>query len=154
MVESPLKSVWISNCACVLSSIGNVAKYFEKVYPSPFNQEAPSVNHLFIAKEISDKYRSQIAINETAYFDENKFVFEGSVSDTVFQKNSDDKRFHHRDIGLTNFYKSLLNFDRGDEVLQIGQVSLFTFPKYIIKQMSRKIKQKPKFEEEAGLYVG
>lgn len=136
--ESLFKDTWISNCACVLSSIGNVAKHFENVYPSPFYKGKPTQKHIEIAQKISNSYRDQIAINEDSNFNVDKFVFEGSVLDTAFQKSEYDTRFFHRDEALTNFYKNLLQFDRGDEVLQIGTINLMSFPKYVLKRMMPK----------------
>ncbi len=140
--ESLFKDTWVTNCACVLSSIGNVALYFEDIYPSPFGIEAPSMTHLHIARDIDTKYREQIAINDSARFNLDSFVFEGSVEGTFWQKDPDDKRFHHRNMKLTNYYKDLLNFESGDEVLQVGKVSLMTFPKYIVKQALKRTKIK------------
>ena len=136
--ESPLSSVWVSNCACVLSSLGNVALYFEDIYPSPFKKKIPNKDYLNIANYISENYREPIAINETAIFNPETFIFEGSVKGEVFEKSSTDARYYHRNRDITNYYKNILNFERGDEVLQIGKVSLLTFPKYLWNTSKRK----------------
>lgn len=142
MKESMFKETWITNCACVLSSIGNVALYFEDIYPSPYGAEVPTMTHINIANAISENYRDQIAINDSAKFNMKSFVFEGSVEGTLFEKDAEDQRFHHRNLELTNYYKNLLDFDRGDEVLQVGKVSMMTFPKYMAKTTLKKTKRK------------
>ncbi len=136
--ESPFSSVWVSNCACVLSSLGNVALYFEDVYPSPFGKKSASKDYLKIAQYISEHYREPIAINNDAIFNPKTFVFEGSVKGAVFEKDGNDARFFHRNQNLTHYYQDILNFERGDEVLQIGKVSLMTFPKYLWNTSKRK----------------
>lgn len=136
--ESLFGSVWVSNCACVLSSLGNVALYFENIYPSPYAKNRPSLDHLNIAKYISDHYREPIAINNEAVLNTKTFVFEGSVKDAVFEKDGNDARYFHRNRELTNFYKNIIDFERGDEVLQIGKVSMLTFPKYLWNTSKRK----------------
>lgn len=151
--ESPLSETWITNCACVISSLGNVAMYFEGLYPSPFGLEAPDYTHLNIAREIDRKYRAPIAINETAKFNINTFIFEGSVDGTVFEKDPQDLRFHHRNKELTSYYQGILNFERGDEVLQVGKVSLLTFPKYIARKTLAKSKKRFTKTEEAASYA-
>jgi hypothetical protein len=140
--ESLFQDTWITNCACVLSSIGNVALYFEDVYPSPLGLATPTMTHINIAKAISEHYRAPIAINEDAVFNLKTFVFEGSVKDTLFEKSADDERFHHRNVELTTFYKDLLNWERGDEVLQVAKVNFMTFPKYAMKKAMRSTKNK------------
>lgn len=142
MKESLFKETWVTNCACVLSSIGNVALYFEDIYPSPFGAEVPTMTHINIAKAVDEKYRGPIAINDSAKFNLNTFVFEGSVEGTLFEKDAEDQRFHHRNKKLTNYYKDLLDFERGDEVLQVGKVSMMTFPKYFAKTALKKTKRK------------
>jgi hypothetical protein len=139
--ESLFQETWVTNCACVLSSLGNVALYFEDIYPSPMGVEVPTITHLNIAKAIDENYREPIAINSTAVFNKNTFVFEGSVEGTLFAKDPDDQRFHHRNQQLTKYYQELLDFKRGDEVLQVGKVSLMTFPKYMIKRVIKNSKK-------------
>jgi predicted GNAT family N-acyltransferase len=138
--KSLFKETWISNCACVLSSLGNVAMYFENLYPSPYGVKVPSIRHLKIARAIDKNYRASIAIKDSATFNVSRFVFEGSVGGTVFEKDSNDGRFHHRDSALTEYYQDLLSFERGDEALQIGKVSILTFPKYLMRKASVKVK--------------
>ena len=130
--KSMLKPIWVTNVACVLSSLGNIALHFEKIYPSPYTK-APSVQHVKIAKAIDRHYRDPIAINMDAVFDEDNFVFRDSVDNTVFQKSDKDTRYFHRNLDLTQYYLKRLNFKNGDEVIQVGQVSVFSYPKYLIR---------------------
>lgn len=130
---SLFRPVWITNVACVLSSLGNIALHFENVFPSPFGKSTPSADHIRIAIGLDRLYRSPIAINEASVFDKKHFVFRGSVDNTVFKKSARDIRYHHRNADLTQFYLKRLNFKNGDEVVQVGQISLFSYPKYLIK---------------------
>jgi hypothetical protein len=118
--------LWITNCAAVLSSLGSVSLNFEGVYPSPFERPKPTDKHRLIAEAIDKYYRDKIFINDFAYFDNNSFVFRKSVKDTVFQKSADDKRYHHRMEPINKFYRNLMDFDEGDEVLQVGFVTSLT----------------------------
>ncbi len=135
---SLFRPAWISNIACVLSSLGNVAMHFEDVYPSPF-MKLPTEHHIRIAKFIDQNFRHELYINQNATFSPDKFVFEKSVTGTMFEKNKEDTHYYHRDVELNNFYKEMINFTNGDEVLQIGKISLFSYPKYILKTWKRKI---------------
>ena len=126
--------LWISNCAAVLSSLGNVALNFEKIFPSPKKKVTPSKQHILIAQTIDKYYRDKIYIHEKAQFDADNFVFKGSVKGTCFQKNADDNEFYHRNETLNNYYKNIMDFENGDEVLQIGYVSSMTPIKYMLKR--------------------
>ncbi len=134
--HSLFSRLWITNCACVISSLGNIALNFENVFPSPFGHKTPTKEHLRIAEKIDLHYREPIAINEDSLFDRDNFVFKASVKDTVFQKKAEDKRYHHRNASLTDFYRSLMNFEEGDEVLQVASVNLLSYPVYLLKRLN------------------
>lgn len=124
--RKPIGRLWITNCAAVLSSLGNVALYFDRVVPCPFGKTRPSQKHLRIARAIDEAYRRKIYIRDDAVLDEDQLVFRRSVKGTVFQKSLEDTRFHHRNRFLNEYYGKLMNFSEGDEVLQIGHVSVLT----------------------------
>jgi hypothetical protein len=132
--------LWCTNCACVLSSLGNVALNFAEVYPAPFGSEKPSKAHRAIAAAVDQKYREAIYINDSAEFDAENFVFRGSVKGTMFQKSAHDKRYHHRYDGINRYYSHLMRFDDGDEVLQVGYASIWWAIRYALRR--RKAPQK------------
>jgi hypothetical protein len=132
--SSPFGRVWISNVACVLSSLGNVARNFDSVYPSPYQAQSPSPTHLKIAATINAHYREKIYISDEARFDPHAFVFRGSVKGTVFQKDPNDERYHHRNPALTAWYQRLLDFNEGDEAIQIGHYSWATLLRYVFRR--------------------
>lgn len=120
----PFERVWVSNVACVLSSLGNVAVHFDDVFPAPWTAK-PSETHRRIAATISGHHRGDIYIQADAHFDETAFVFRGSNEPgNMFCKTADDGRFHHRETQLNRYYADRMDFEAGDEVLQIGHVSL------------------------------
>ncbi len=133
----PLGKVWISNVACVLSSVGNVARFFDEVFPSPYGALRPSETHLRIATAIDRRFRAPIAIRPEANFDRAAFVFRGSVQGTVFAKEAGDRRYHHRDDLLNTFYSRLMRIDAGDEVLQVGRYDLSTLARYALRSKRR-----------------
>jgi GNAT superfamily N-acetyltransferase len=120
----PLRGVWVSNVACVLSSLGNVALHFEDVYPSPFHAGPPSAAQRAIARAIAAHHRDAVAIDPAAVLDEDAFVLRGSVPGTCFEKRATDARYHHRDLGLTRWYAERMDFVAGDEVVQVGRMSI------------------------------
>jgi hypothetical protein len=131
----PLGRLWITNCACVLSSLGNVALNFDDVYPSPFFRGRPTEAQRRIAAELDRRCRDKLYVRPEAVLDGEAFVFRGSVRSTVFQKSAEQKAFHHRMGDLNAFYRELLDFEQGDEVLQVGSVNLLTTgPKYWLRR--------------------
>lgn len=131
--------LWVSNVACVLSSLGNVALFFDEVHPSPFARRPPSKSHRAVARAIDDRYREDIYILPQAAFDEDAFVFRGSVRGTVFQKCPDDQRFWHRDATVNQYYRQLLRFEDGDEAVQVGYVDALSLLRYAGAQLRRRL---------------
>jgi hypothetical protein len=119
----PFGRLWVTNVACVLSSLGNVALHFREVYPAP-GAAPPSRTHRLIAEAMHLHHRAEAFISPVADFDREAFVFRRSVAGTVFQKSAEDLRYHHRDRALNDFYRARMDFESGDEVLQVGCVTL------------------------------
>lgn len=138
-----LRRVWCSNVACVLSSLGNVALNFDRVYPSPHGPERPSETHLKIARAIDAQHREAIYIDPQAVLDEEAFVFRRSVPGTMFQKEEEDARYRHRDRELNDYYASRMSFEDGDEVVQVGYVDLFSLFAFARRQLPFGRKRRP-----------
>jgi hypothetical protein len=143
-----LGRVWVSNVACVLSSLGNVALHFDRVFPSPF-VEVPSREHLVIARAFDRHHRPRAFVREDAVFDEESFVFRGSGRGTPFQKEGGDARYHHRDEELNQFYSRLLHFEDGDEILQIGHCDALSALRYAGRMRARRRRSGQRHAEPA-----
>ena len=128
--------IWVTNVACVLSSLGNVALNFDEVYPSPF-MDRPSRRHRLIAETFNKLYRAKAFVRSDASFDAERFVFRGSGRDTAFQKSADDRRYYHRDPGFNHYYGGILHFDEGDEVIQVGWADAFSAIRYLFRKRAR-----------------
>ncbi len=141
----PLSRLWVTNVACVLSSLGNVASHFDNVYPKPLGLPKPTKTHLAIAHDVDRRHRDKLYISSNASFDEKSFVFKGSVKNTPFQKSPFDSRFHHRDENMNIYYRRLMNFAEGDEVLQVGYVSSATLLSYAFSKTAKKLRKTLRF---------
>lgn len=121
------QKLWITSLACVVSSLGNVAREFDNVWPSPAHPNGPpSEMHAHIAAYIaqSPNLRKELYIPSGCIYDADKSVFQGSVKGTVFSKERNDERYHHRSGEMNKFYDSRIDWERGDEVLEIWNISL------------------------------
>ncbi|MCB9091732.1 MAG: GNAT family N-acetyltransferase [Halobacteriovoraceae bacterium] len=136
--------IWISNVACVLSSLGNVAKNFSQIFPSPRFPVCPTLDHLLISTAIARKFRNELYIPWESQFDHDSNVFYNSVENTMFEKTEDDQRFHHRSHLYNDYYKKLINFQRGDEVLQIGWVNTWHILTHALRGWLKKNRLKSK----------
>lgn len=136
---APWRGVWFTNVASVLSSLGNVALYFEDVHPSPYGSAEPTPVHEAIALAVAQHHRGRLHLRDDAHFDLRRFVFRGGNHGNVFHKRSSDDRYHHREAGLTRWYAALADLDRGDAVLQVGRVSLGGFVRYAARRTAQRL---------------
>jgi hypothetical protein len=120
------ENLWITSLACVVSSLGSVARGFDAVWPSPEYPHVPPSNmYAHIANSIAESpsIREAMYIPSDCIYDPDMSVFRGSVKGTVFAKERDDKRYRFRDKETHSFYESRINWERGDEVLQVFNMS-------------------------------
>ncbi|MFL5322054.1 MAG: hypothetical protein ACJ790_20500 [Myxococcaceae bacterium] len=118
---------WITNVACVLSSLGTFARNTATPHPAPGSQ--PGETTWKIARAFDRDHREKAYVQPGATFDPDSFVFRRSGKGTAFQKSAEDKQFFHRDPQLNDFFKPMLNFEDGDEMLQVGSLGLSDFVK-------------------------
>ena len=68
-----------------------------------------------------------------ATFDPDTFVFRRSGKGTAFEKSAEDKQFFHRDERLNDFYKAMIHFEDGDEMLQVGTLGFSNFVRHAFR---------------------
>jgi hypothetical protein len=120
----PERPVWVSSVSEVPAVIGAVAEQFVDVYPhfdKPVGQ--PPVLHRELAVAIMDKHRHEFGVGPDATFDADRFVIQGSYtggSDAL--KKSFESAPRHRVPACNAFCRTQLDYSRGDDVLQLGQL--------------------------------
>jgi hypothetical protein len=138
----PFERIWVTNFACVLSSLGNFASHFRDVHPAPGSDaRAVSPKAWRIAEAFDRQYRHHAYIRPEATFDPETFVFRGSGRGTAFQKDDEDHRFDHRDEALNRFYRARLRFDDGDEMLQVGTLAITDLVRYAVRGRTRRTRR-------------
>ncbi|KAK7052228.1 hypothetical protein R3P38DRAFT_2859204 [Favolaschia claudopus] len=130
------EGMWVTTLAAVLSSLVQSERALARSYPSPSAKRSmdndgpprPSSEYYSIARAIDKRYRAQLLISPKAIWDEESFVFRGSLDwdnqeADGFKKDVDDKRYWHRDEASNVFFRGLMREGKGDEVLLIGFVN-------------------------------
>lgn len=126
-----MRPLWISSVTQVPSVYGIVTESFADVYPGRDNAK-PTFDHVLLARQIMARHRQAFGVGPEAGFDEARFVLTNS-----YTGGSDDlkKRFEdapkHRDDAFNDRLRRELDYDRGDDFLQIGQVNMKAAQAYI-----------------------
>ncbi|KQN40266.1 hypothetical protein ASG37_00105 [Sphingomonas sp. Leaf407] len=136
-VRRGLRPLWISSVTQVPAVVGMVAETFDDVYPAQAATRA-SFAHRHLAHQIMRGSRAAFGVGAEAGFDP-----VGHVITDAYTGGSDHlkKRFDvaakHRDERYNRFCAETLDYDRGDDVLQIGRIDLATARRFLSRSVPR-----------------
>ncbi len=131
------RPIWISNVTQVPAVVGMVSLLFSDVWPKP-DAGRRTLNHLLIARRIMENHRHVFGVGDDAGFDEDRFVITNAYtggSDGLMKSFEDAQK--HRDPAFNTFCEAELDYDRGDDVIQLGQMDLAAMRGYLAREVPR-----------------
>lgn len=137
-VRGGLRPRWISNVTQVPGVVGMVCQTFSDVYPSPDAGSRQSFAHLTLARQIMRDHRHVFGVGPEAGFDEARSVITDAYtggSDDL--KKSFDAATQHREPRYNEYCRRELDYERGDDLLQIGRMDLPAARRYLLGQVPR-----------------
>lgn len=126
-----LRPIWVSNVTQVPAVVGLVAETFSAVYPN-ITGAPRSHDQLTLARAIMQDFRHVFGVGPEAGFDEARFVITDAYtggSDNLKKRFEDAAK--HRLDRYNALCAQLLDYDRGDDILQIGRIDLDTARAYV-----------------------
>ncbi|HUF69718.1 MAG TPA: hypothetical protein VMM79_13830 [Longimicrobiales bacterium] len=132
-----LRPLWISNVTQVPAVVGMVTDSFTGVFPTARNARR-SYDHLDIARQILRDHRHIFGVGPDAGFDFDRFIITNAYtggSDNL--KKSFAVAPKHRDEIHNEFCVTSLDYDRGDDFLQIGQFTFADARRYLLRSVPR-----------------
>lgn len=137
-IKNGLQPYWISNVTQVPAVVGMLCEAAANVYPCPGPCARRTFDHVVLAREIMRRHRAVFGVGEDAIFDSERFVILNSYtggSDHLKKRWEDAPR--HRDERFNDMCQRGLDYDRGDDFLQLGQINLFTLWYYLAHFLPR-----------------
>lgn len=137
-VKNGFRPYWISSVSQVPAVAGMVCEAAANVYPSPDPGVPRTFDHVVLAREIMRRHRPAFGVGEEAIFDSERFIILNAYtggSDHLKKGWSDAPR--HRDERFNDWCQRSLDYERGDDFLQLGQVNLFTLWRYLAHSLPR-----------------
>lgn len=126
------RPLWISNVSQVPAVVGMVAETFSEVFPSPHRSVRQSFDHLSLARQIMRRHRAAFGVGPEAVFDEGRFVIRdayGGGSQALKKRLEDAAR--HRNARHNAFCREMLDYQRGDDLLQLGRIDMAAAARYV-----------------------
>jgi hypothetical protein len=137
-LRNQLRPLWISNVTQVPAVAGMVAETFSDVFPAPTRGARRSLRQQLIATEIMTAHRHVFGVGPEAGFDADHFVITNAYtggSDNL--KKTFDAAPKHRKPEYNDFCAAELDYARGDDLLQIGQLDLNAAQRYLLESVPR-----------------
>lgn len=134
-----LRPRWVSNVTQVPAVTGMVSETFSDVFPAPDPGARQSFTHLLLARQIMRRHRYVFGVGPEAGFDEAR-----SVVTNAYTGGSDDlkKSFavaaKHREPRYNDFCERMLDYERGDDLLQLGRIDLAAARRYLTRTLPRR----------------
>jgi len=136
-VRRGLRPLWISSVTQVPAVVGMVAETFDHVYPAQQGTRASFAHH-HLAHQIMRTQRDAFGVGEDAGFDPAAQIITNAYtggSDNL--KKSFEVAAKHRDERYNRFCLEMLDYARGDDVLQIGRIDLATARRFLARSVPR-----------------
>lgn len=136
-VRGGLRPLWISSVTQVPAVVGMVAETFDDVYPGQAGTAA-SFAHRHLAHQIMAGERDAFGVGADAGFDPDAQVITNAYtggSDNL--KKSFAVAAKHRDVRYNDLCAAMLDYERGDDVLQIGRLDLGTARRFLARSVPR-----------------
>lgn len=136
-VRGRLRPLWISSVTQVPAVVGMVAETFDEVYPGQAGTSA-SFAHRHLAHQIMAGERDAFGVGEDAGFDPDAQIITNAYtggSDNL--KKSLAAAAKHRDERYNQFCAAALDYERGDDVLQIGRLDIGTARRFLARSVPR-----------------
>jgi len=122
----------MSNVTQVPAVFGMVSEVFDDVFPTPQRRTDPSFTHRTLARQIMARHRHVFGVGPEAGFDEARSVILDSYtggSDSL--KKTFESAPKHRHEIFNETCAAELDYDRGDDFLQLGQINLKALRSYL-----------------------
>lgn len=138
-LRAGLRPFYISNVTQVPAVVGMVSETFSQVEPSPSNKTLQDFRKVLIGRDIMARHRHVFGVGPEAEFDDKTFIIRNA-----YTGGSDDlkKLFEvapkHRDEQYNIWCREALDYDRGDDFLQIGMIDLAAARRYVLRAVPRR----------------
>jgi hypothetical protein len=137
LIKHGFRPIWISNVSQIPSVIGVVSDYYHSVYPDPIHDTRQSLMQRSLSEGIVKYHRSAFGTGDDATYDSDKQIIINSYtggSDNLKKTFEECPKYRNEIVNL--FCQDNLNYERGDDFLQIGTLSGELIHNFFAKRVS------------------
>ena len=131
-VRRQLRPIWISSVSQVPAVVGLVDTGFSNVVPSIDRRRRPTLEQVAVAHQLMRHHRDGFGVGADASFDEERFVIRNAYTGgSDHLKKSFENAAKHRVDAYNELCRRELDYERGDDFLQVGQYDLGVVRRYL-----------------------
>lgn len=124
LLKNGFRPLWISNVSQVPVAIGIVGSNYQNVFPNPLKKTKQTLLHRSIGIEILKYHRKAFGTGEDAIYDPDKqIIYNSYTGGSENLKKTFEECPKYRNEVVNSYCKDNLNYERGDDVLQLGLLS-------------------------------
>ena len=139
-LRNQMRPLWLSNVTQVPAIVGMMTETFTNVFPSPKPGARRSFEHLLLARSIMAGHRHVFGVGAEARFDEQRFVIANAYTGgSDHLKKTFATAPKHRNEVYNDFCARELDYDRGDDVLQLGQLTTETARWFVLRNVPTRL---------------
>jgi hypothetical protein len=138
LVRRQMRPVWITSVTQVPAVVGMVDQMFTGVWPNPMSQPH-SLSPMMIARAAMADHRHVFGVSDAAGFDVDRFVITDAYtggSDALAKTWGVAAK--HREDAYNIFCAAHLDYTRGDDLLQVGQMNMAAMRTYLSREVPRR----------------
>lgn len=123
LIKSGFRDTWISSVSQVPAVVGLVASNYANVYPSHDVTSRQTFMHRKLGQLIMEQNREVFGVAYDAGYDpHSQVITDAYTGGSDNMKKTFDQATHHRNPAVNEMCRSKLNYERGDDFLQLGQL--------------------------------
>lgn len=133
-VRNRFRSLWLTNVTQVPAVAGVFTTALADVYPAPGRTSPPSAAHTAIVSEMIAKHRAAFGVGDDAELDAGRSIIRNAYTGgSDWLKKPFDSCPRHRDPRYNDWCKALLDYERGDDVIQVGRMTVVQWAKVVVR---------------------
>lgn len=135
LIKNQFRPVWVSSVTQVPAVVGLVSELYSQTFPTPYKKNRRSFAHLQIARRIMAHHRAAFGVGSEAEFDEQTFIIRNAYtggSDNLKKTFAEAPK--HRSEKYNEMCAEQLDYDRGDDFLQIGLLDGAAIRHYFLRK--------------------
>lgn len=134
--RNQMRPLWLSNVTQVPAIAGMVVETFTNAFPSPRPDARRNFEHLLLARGIMKSHRHVFGVGAEAGFDEERFVITNAYTGgSDHLKKTLQAAPKHRDEIYNTFCARELDYNRGDDLLQLAQLTTDTARRFLMRNV-------------------